>query len=163
MRAESMILVQTGIRDTDILSSVESSLLEPLRSILAKSIRRITNPKHSRAGACSSWCSITTGRAVKRQTGKRLSKRLRAASLREWGEVWQSVIHKMAEDSRITTKKNSKLGKVVLSFVDTIEGFYDPSILALIKQVASSSPSPTDIEVAYGLLGASTSTGLTLP
>jgi len=36
MRAESVILVQTGIRDTDVLSSVESSLLEPLRSILAK-------------------------------------------------------------------------------------------------------------------------------
>ena len=69
----------------------------------------------------------------------------------------------MAEDSHITTKKNSKLGKIFLSFVDTIEGFYDPSILALVKQVASSSPSPTDIEVAYGLLGAWFSTGLTLP
>ena len=68
----------------------------------------------------------------------------------------------MAEDSHITTK-NSKLGKVFLSFVDTIKGFHDPSILALIKQVASSSPSPTDIEAAYGLLGAWTSTGLTLP
>ena len=64
--------------------------------------------------------------------GKRLSKHLRAASLRGWGEVWQSIIHKMAEDSHITTK-NSKLGKIFLSFVDTIEGFYDPSILALIR------------------------------
>ena len=69
----------------------------------------------------------------------------------------------MAEDSHITTKKNSKLGNIFLSFVDTIEGFDDGSILALIKQVASSSPSPTDIKAAYGLLGAWTSTGLTLP
>ena len=53
--------------------------------------------------------------------------------------------------------------KIFLSFVDTIERFYDPLILALIKQVASSSPSPTDVEAAYGLLGAWTSTGLTLP
>ena len=130
---------------------------------MAKSIQRITNPKQSRVGACSSWCSITTGCAVKRQIGKRLSKRLRAVSLREWGEVWQSVIHKMAEDSHITTKKNSKLGKIFLSFVNTIKGFYDPLILALIKEVASSSPSPTDIEAAYGLLCTWTSMGLTLP
>ncbi|EDR04536.1 uncharacterized protein LACBIDRAFT_304300 [Laccaria bicolor S238N-H82] len=69
----------------------------------------------------------------------------------------------MAEDSHITAKKNSKLGKIFLSFVDTIEGFHDPSILALVKQVASSSPSPTDIEAAWELLGGWTSTGLTLP
>ena len=93
----------------------------------------------------------TIERVTATDCGKRLSKRLNAAPLREF---WQSEIHRMAEDSHITTKKNSKLGKIFLSFVDTIEGFYNPSILALIKQVASSSPSPTDVEAAVGLLGA---------
>ena len=87
------------------------------------------------------------------------------------GSLASSVTYRMAEDSHSTTittttsktRKNSKLGKIFSSFVDTVEDFYDPSLLALIKQVASSSPSPTDVEVALGLLGAWADTGLTLP
>jgi predicted secreted hydrolase len=91
---------------------------------------------------------------------------LKYGTIEGMGFMVSGVTRRMAEDSHITTskaRKNSKLGKIFLSFVDTIEGFYDPSILSLIKQVASSSPSPTDVEVAIGLLGAWTATGLTLP
>jgi predicted secreted hydrolase len=73
----------------------------------------------------------------------------------------------MAEHTHITTmakgEKNSKLGEIFSSFLDTIEGYYDPATLALMKKVSSSSPSPTDVEVAIELLGAWASTGLKLP
>jgi predicted secreted hydrolase len=58
---------------------------------------------------------------------------------------------------------NSKLGQIFSTFVDSIVEFYDPATLALIKQVAASSPSPADVEVAYSLLVIWSSTGLTIP
>ena len=74
----------------------------------------------------------------------------------------------MADNNLVSTTssngKNSRLGKIFLSFLDTIDSnFYDPTALTLVKQIASSSPSPTDVEVAFGLLSAWTATGLTLP
>ena len=57
MRTESMILVQTGIRDTDILSSVESSLLEPLRSILAKWMSH-PSVSESKSTRTDSWARL---------------------------------------------------------------------------------------------------------
>jgi predicted secreted hydrolase len=66
----------------------------------------------------------------------------------------------MAETSK---KTNNKLGKIFSSFLDTIKGYYDPATFALIKQAASSSPSPTDVEVAWQLLGTWGNTGLKVP
>jgi predicted secreted hydrolase len=60
-------------------------------------------------------------------------------------------------------QENSKLGQIFSAFVDSITEFYDPVKLALIKQVAASSPSPADVEVAYSLLSSWSTTGLILP
>jgi hypothetical protein len=57
MRTESMILVQTGIRDTDVLSSVENSLLEQLRSILAKWMSR-PFVSESKSARTDSWARL---------------------------------------------------------------------------------------------------------
>jgi predicted secreted hydrolase len=78
---------------------------------------------------------------------------------------------RIMEDNTVTTHshseaiggRNNKLGKIFSSFLNSIKGFSDPSLLALIKQIASSSPSATDVEVAWLLLGNSTGTGFTLP
>ena len=60
-------------------------------------------------------------------------------------------------------KENNKLGKLFSSFLDTVNGFYDPALFALLKRIASSSPSPTDVEVAWSLLGGWGNTGLSIP
>lgn len=57
MCTESIILVQTGIRDADVLSSVESSLLEPLCLILAKWISHPSVSGSKWAGT-DSWACL---------------------------------------------------------------------------------------------------------
>ncbi|HEX8165513.1 MAG TPA: lipocalin-like domain-containing protein [Beijerinckiaceae bacterium] len=58
---------------------------------------------------------------------------------------------------------NSKLGEIFSSFLATIDNYYDPAALALIKRAAAASPSPTTVEVAIQLLGPWAGTGLNIP
>lgn len=60
-------------------------------------------------------------------------------------------------------KQNNELGIIFSKWLDTIENFYDLSLLATIEETAASSPSPTDVEVAYNLLGPWTGTGMKIP
>ena len=61
------------------------------------------------------------------------------------------------------TKPNSPLGQAFAAWVDTLQNFYDPAALAVVKAVAARSPTPATVEVCYQLLGGWGGTGMTLP
>lgn len=63
----------------------------------------------------------------------------------------------------MSEQANSTLGETFLGWLNTIEGFYDADLMALLKQVAGSSPTPAQVEVAYQLLAGWEGAGMTIP
>lgn len=63
----------------------------------------------------------------------------------------------------MSERDNSALGEAFLGWLNTIESFYDADLMALLMQVAGSSPTPAQVEVAYQMLAGWEGTGMTVP